>query len=887
MWYKKSAESIIKELETDIKVGLTNKEVRIRLAKYGYNTFPPKKQLPIIFKFFGQFKDILVLILLGATFISLVLGDMLDALAIFAIVILNATIGFIQEIQAEKTLESLKQKDILYATVLRDKKIEKIPFSEIVKGDILMLVEGAKIPADARIIQSFSLHIDESILTGESIPVTKNAEILRGVNFPLADRVNMVFADTKVVSGRGIAVVVATGVDTEIGKIATYLEKETFTKSPLTVDIEKVGRTLTIVIGIIAFFVFIVNFLSHTPLIESLLIAISLAVAAIPEGLPAIVTIVLSLGVKRLAQKKSIIKKLASVETLGAIHIIATDKTGTLTQNKISVTKIILRNGSEFKIEGVAYKSNGTFFNNINKVVNPLNMKDLGILLKAGVIANNATVTQTGEVIGDTTEASLIVAALRADMNLDEIKTDYPKIFEAPFTSERKMMSVIVKVDDTGDYMMFAKGAPEVMIPLCIMDKDSKDKMLSLTQNMATQGLRSLVIAQKLINSHDVKKALEEETVDENSLQFLGIVGMQDPIREEIYGALQSAKMAGIRTIMITGDHKETARAIAFEAGIINSGDQVLTENEISKLSIQALSHKIQNGVNVFARISPMGKLRIIEAIKLIPNTKVAVTGDGVNDAPALKASHIGIAMGLSGTDITREVADMVITDDNYATIIEAVKEGRIIFANLIKFIRYLISCNLSEVIVVSGGIVFGTPLPLLPIQLLWINLITDGLPALALGVDPPEFDVMKRPPRSMTEGILHKKRWIYMLIEGSVMGISVFGLYIYALYNFSYVIAQTMTFAALALSQLVHAFNNRSSRTSLFKLGLFSNKYLVGTAILSIIVQIMAIQTNFGNMIFKTIGLNTNNWTMVILVSLIPFLVVEIKKQLRFRILP
>ncbi len=887
MWYKKSAESTIKELETDIDCGLTSKEVTIRLAKYGYNQLPVKEPPPVIFKFFGQFKDILVLILLGATIISLILGDMLDALAIFAIVILNATIGFIQEIQAEKTLQSLKQKDILYATVLRDKKMEKIPFPHIVKGDILVLEEGAKIPADCRIIQSFSLLVDESILTGESIPVSKNAGNLSGDNLSLADRVNMVFKDTKVTSGRGKAIVVATGVDTEIGKIATYLEKESFTKSPLTAELEKVGRTLTIVIGIIAIFVFILNFLSHTPAIDSFLIAISLAVAAIPEGLPAIVTVVLSLGVKRLAQKKSIIRKLASVETLGAIHIIATDKTGTLTQNKINVTKIILLNGSEYKIEGEGYEAQGTYFNNLNKIINPQNMKDLEILLKAGVIANNATVSQKGEVIGDTTEASLIVAALRANMNIDEIKTDYPKIFEVPFTSERKMMSVIVKVDDTPDHMLYAKGAPEIMIPKCIMDKDSKDRMLALTRKMAAQGLRSLVIAQKLIDSHDLKKALEEDSFDENSLRFLGIVGMQDPIREEIYEALQSAKMAGIRTIMITGDHRETARAIAVEAGIINSDDQVLTENEISKLSIAALSHKIKNGINVFARISPMGKLRIIEAIKKIPNTKVAVTGDGVNDAPALKASHIGIAMGLSGTDITREVADMVIMDDNYATIIEAVKEGRIIFANLVKFIRYLISCNLSEVIVVTAGVAFGTPLPLLPIQLLWINLITDGLPALALGVDPPEFDVMKKPPRSITEGILHKKRWIYMLVEGSVMGISVFCLYLYALYNFSYEIAQTMTFAALALSQLVHAFNNRSSRTSLFRLGIFTNKYLVGTVILSIIFQILAIQTNFGNVIFKTTGLNTNNWTIVILVSLIPFLVVEIKKQLRFRILP
>ncbi|OIO13012.1 ATPase, partial [Candidatus Gottesmanbacteria bacterium CG_4_10_14_0_8_um_filter_37_24] len=887
MYHLQTIEETLKAFNTDKTRGLSQKEVSLRLKKYGSNVLPVKKKPPIFFKFINQFKDLLVIILLAATLVSLLLGETIDAIAIATIVLINATIGFIQEIQAEKTLESLKQKEILYALVQRQGEVEKIPFSDIVPGDILILEEGAKIPADGRIVESFSLRIDESILTGESLPVSKNSKpLISKENIPLADRLNMVYKETEVIAGRGKAVVTGTAQSTEIGKIALFLGEEAKTKTPLSIELEKVGRMLTIVIGIIALVIFVFNFLAKTPFIDSLLISISLAVAAIPEGLPAIVTIVLSLGVKRLALKKSVVKKLSACETLGSIKIIATDKTGTLTQNKINVVKIILSTGDTYLVKGEGYNAQGTFFSEKGKIVNPLSNHKLESLLRAGALGSDASVKGT-QVIGDTTEASLIVAAIRAKLDVNLIKETEPTVFEVPFTSERKMMSKIVQVNETSAHMLYTKGAPEVILEKCNLTDKEKDLFLNLTKKLALDGLRSLAVACKPLTKKEVEFALEKDSLSEENLEFMGIVGMQDPLRPEIIEALDKARMAGIRTIMITGDHKLTAGAIAKEAGIIKEGDKVLTEDDIHDMSIKELAREITKGANVFARISPMMKLNIVKAIKSIPNTLVAVTGDGVNDAPALKESHIGIAMGKTGTDITREVADIVITDDNYATIIDAVREGRVIFANLVKFIRYLISCNLSEVLVVASAVAIGVPNPLLPIQLLWINLITDGMPALALGVDPPEFDVMRRPPRDITNGLLHKKRWFYMVIEGGIIAASTFFLFIYALNKYSYPTAQTIAFSILTLSQLVHAFNNRSTRKSLFSLGIFSNKYLVGATVISLILQFLVVQTSFGNVVFKTSTLTFNQWALIILASLTPLWVVELKKLLRFRLIP
>lgn len=891
MFYQKSVKQVLKEFKSNFNTGLSQKEATLRLKRHGENVLPTKPPPPIILKLIAQFQNILILILLGAAALSLFLGDALDAIAIFAIVVINATIGFIQEVNAQKTLESLKQKEVRFAMLLRDGTVERVQISEIVVGDILILEEGAQVGADARLIESFSLRVDESILTGESMPTSKNPYQIHE-EVALGDQKNMLFEGTQVISGRGKAVVVKTASKTEIGKIARALEEEGNIKTPLTIELERVGGTLTIAIGIIALAVFGIEYFKKAPLIESILVAISLAVAAIPEGLPAVVTVVLSIGVKRLADKKTIVKKLPAVETLGAIRIIATDKTGTITQNKINVVQIVLSDGASYSVSGVGYEEEGVYYDSRNKIINPKTDARLESLLTIGVLANNATIhdnagSKNPQVLGDTTEASLLVAAARAQLDSAQIQKANPRIFEVPFSSERKMMSVVVCVNDTGDHFLYTKGAPEIILSRCTLPQEKKAGILSLTKSLAKKGLRSLAFAKKKLDKNEVKETLEQNTLTEEELEFVGLMGMQDPLRPEVKEAFAKATLAGIKTIMITGDHKETACAIAKEAGILKENNLVFTEDDVVRSTREEIAQKIKEGATVFARISPLGKLKIIDAIKLLPHTHVATTGDGVNDAPALKASHIGIAMGQTGTDITREVADMVITDDNYATIIDAIREGRIIFANLVKFIRYLISCNLSEVIVVAGGVLLGVPVPLLPIQILWINLITDGFPALALGVDPPEFDVMKRPPRNVSEGILHKRRWVYMIIEGTIMGGATLGLFVYILTTQNFAHAQTMAFATLAFSQLTHAFNNRSTKSSLFTIGIFSNTFLIIAVLFSVILQVAITQTDWGNRIFKTTFLGLDDWFLVFCVSLVPFFVVELKKQLRFRYLP
>lgn len=885
MFYQQSSEHILKELKTDPSSGLTHEEAKSRLTKYGENILPEKKRPPFFLKFLSQFTNFLTLILIISAVVSFVVGDALDGLVILTIVALNAIIGFVQEVNAEKNLQSLKSQDIQETLVLREKEVQKIPSREVVPGDIIILEEGEKITADSRVIEAFSLQIDESILTGESLPASKNPKEIEET-VPLGDQKNMVFKDTTVISGRGKAIIVATGNHTEIGKIALFLQKEEDTRTPLTIELEGIGRVLTIVIGAIAGVIFILNIAGKVPVVESLLLSISLAVAAIPEGLPAIITIVLSLGVKRMAQKRTIVKNLPSVETLGGVRIIATDKTGTITQNKIRVTELYA-DWQSFRVQNDDTRMEATIFADMNTIVDPSKYKDLEKIVHVGLLVNNASFTHEHTVIGDTTDAALLYLAKEIHAPVDDIRGSFKRIFEVPFTSERKMMSVVVNVDNTSDHLLLVKGAPEVILPRTLLSEKDKQKILEKNEEMARQGLRTLALAERKIPSKEVKKTLEEEEIQEDHLTFLGLVGMQDPLRPEVRESIERAKDAGIRTIMITGDHKETARSIAVEAGITTAQGNVLTENEVTTMTDEELRESILAGTSVFARISPMGKLRLVQILKTLANTHVAVTGDGVNDAPALKAAHIGVAMGKSGTDLTREIADMVITDDNYATIIDAIREGRVIFANLVKFTRYLISCNISEVLLVTLAVVFATPIPLLPLQILWINLITDGLPALALGMDPPEYDVMTKPPRDLSLGILHKKRWMYMVSEGFLMGGMVFALFLYSLSQLPIVLSQTMAFTLIGFLQLIHAFNNRSSRTSVLKLGIFTNKILVLAVFLSVLLQVLVVQTDFGNRIFKTGPLSLSQWLLIGEVSILFFFLIELKKLLRFKILP
>ncbi|MBI4067121.1 cation-translocating P-type ATPase [Candidatus Gottesmanbacteria bacterium] len=895
MYYQKSIAEILKELQTHPNTGLTFPEAEKRLKKYGPNILPSKKPPSLIWKFLSQFKSFLVILLLAATALSAFLGDFLDAIAIFAIVILNAAVGTLQELKAERTLSQLEQLDLPESLVLRDGHLEKVPTDQIVLGDIIILEEGVKIPADGRIIENFSLSIDESILTGESQTTNKITGELTTDNIPLGDQKNMIFKDTQVVSGRGKAVVVATGSSTEIGKIALSLEEAPDELSPLSEELDRVGKMLTGAVIAIAIVIFIITSIRGVKLIDRILIAVALSVAAIPEGLPAIATITLALGVERLAKKKTVTKKLTAVETLGAVKIIATDKTGTITENKMNVTDIVTADGKHFQIEAEGYKTKGTFFSDQKPII-PQEFKQIYELLECAILANNAFVklqqvqldTEQGrsvkkkddtfEIVGDTTEAALLIAGERAGLPTDKIKSQNSRIFEMPFSADRKMMSVVVKIDDTDDVFIFVKGAPEIVMNQTTLSSLEKTKFARIVNNLASKGLRTLALGRRKLSKKEVKDVLENNHLPEDNLEFLGIMGARDTLRLDIKDALLRAKSAGIKTIMITGDHISTAISIGLESGIIEKGNQAIAEKDFEDLSRIQIAHLIKTDkYRIFARVSPLGKLKLIESIKLLPATRVAVTGDGVNDAPALKVAHVGLAMG-SGTDIAREVSDMVITDDNYSTIIEAIKEGRIIFANLIKFIRYLISCNLAEIVVVTLAVIFGTPLPLIPIQLLWINLITDGLPALALGNDPPEYDVMLKPPRAGNT-LLHKRRWTFMFTEGLVMGISVFMLYLFSLLRYDLLTAQTIAFTTLCITQLIHALSNRSTRTSLFILGFFSNKHLIYAIIFSFFLQVLVIYTNFGQIIFKTVTLNFYHWIAIMLVSFIPFFFVELKK--------
>lgn len=887
-WYSLEKEDISGKLNTDLENGLSSKTAKEQLNSFGYNELIGKEGITVWQMLLSQFKDFLVLILIGASLVSAVIGEMADAVVIILIVVLNAALGVIQESKANKALEALKKMAAPEAKVIRDGKIIEVPARELVPGDLVLLEAGNYVPADLRLVESVNLKIEEASLTGESVPAEKNAKIVFNNEVPLGDRNNSAFMSTVVTYGRGKGIVVGTGMNTEIGLIAEMLESYEEEGTPLQKKLDELGKVLGIASLAICGIVFILGIIRGVPILEMFMTAVSLAVAAIPEGLPAIVTIVLALGMQRMVKRHSIIKKLHAVETLGSTTVICSDKTGTLTQNEMTAKKVFV-NGKIYSISGEGYKPQGDFIIDDTQC-DPLSDADLKMLLTIGMLCNDAKLEASGadtektwRIIGDPTEGCLVVGAAKAGLCLEELSKTMPRLQEIPFDSERKRMTTFHPHEQ--GYIAYIKGAPDVMLNLSnkilkngkaldITDEDRKH-ILEINHDMASQALRVLAFAFKL--QDEIPKDLNPDEV-ERDMTFVGLIGMIDPARPEAKEAISICRDAGIRPVMITGDYKDTAEAIARELGMIDEGSKALTGAELDSMSDEQLI-SVANDVSVYARVSPIHKLRIVDAIKQNGHI-VAMTGDGVNDAPALKKADIGIAMGITGTDVAKETAEMILTDDNFASIVAAVEEGRVIYSNIRKFIFFLLSCNIAEILIIFTAMAIGLPVPLKPIQLLWLNLLTDAFPALALGMEAREPNIMKRAPRNPNEPIMDKRMKLQIAIQSVFMTVAVLGVFIFSLNTTSNLeVARTYAFVTLIFSELLRAYTSRSETFSVFRIGFFSNKFMVGGTFISFFLLLVALYVPALREIFDTVKLSFYDWDIIVFFGIIPFIAAEVSK--------
>jgi Ca2+-transporting ATPase len=896
--YQEEIDTVLASLGTNARLGLTTDEAIARLARYGKNELATEKPVPRWRKFLEQFQDMLVILLLIATLISTALWLYerestlpYEALAIFAVVLLNAVLGYIQESRAEQAVAALRQMSAAHATVIRDGSRQTVPAADLVPGDIILIEEGDTIPADARLIESIALQTAEAALTGESLPVSKDTLSIRE-EAVLGERHNMIFSGTAATYGRGRAVVVETGMQSQMGRIADLLSDTPTEATPLQKELDRVGRVLGAVVIVIALvmiatIIIVQDVRSFSTLFDVLILGVALAVAAVPEGLPAVVTAVLSIGVQRMAKRNAIVRHLAAVETLGSTNVIASDKTGTLTKNEMTVRAVVTTSG-RVNIGGTGYIPEGEVTRDGAGGIDGALRFEFIRALAAADRANNAVLQERNArwtVQGDPTEGALIVAARKAGLENEALDARYLRVAEVPFSSERKLMSTI-NTDAKHQECLLAltKGAPDVLLARCSLElvgtqtttltMQRRGEILKANEDLAGEALRTLGVAFRFIpkntfNRDEVGEGIEQELV------FIGLIGMIDPPREEAKDAVKRAKGAGIRTIMITGDHPKTAAVIAAELGIVNDG-RVVVGAELEKMSDDMLRRIVQD-VSVYARVNPEHKLRIVKALQR-EGTTVAMTGDGVNDAPALKTADIGVAMGITGTDVSKEAGDMVLTDDNFASIVAAVEEGRAIFSNIRKFLRYLLSSNIGEVMTMFFGVVFGNAiglrtetgvavaLPVLATQMLWINLVTDGAPAFALGVDPPDAGVMTKEPRPRGEGVTTRSMWVGIVLTGTIMAAgtllivdaSLPGGLIEGFGNMRY--AQTMAFTTLVFFSLFTVFNARSDEQSAFS-GMFSNRWLWGAILLAVVLQVAVIYLPFLQQAFSTVSLTLGDW--------------------------
>lgn len=853
MWHMLRTEEVVRKLQTSTKDGLADEDVISRKEKYGANKLQEKKKESIVIKFIKQFNDFMIIILIIASIISAVTSyiqgenDYIDSIIIIAIVVLNAIMGLVQEARAEKSIESLKKLTPQIAKTIRDGKLQEINAEELVPGDIIELEAGNYVPADCRIIEGYNLKIEESSLTGETEPVEKSEAQILEEKIPLGDMKNMGFMASIVVSGHGKAIVTDTGMNTKIGKIANMINEEEAPETPIQKKLSEVGKTLGIVCLVICAIIYVIGILKKIEPIEMFMTSVGLAVAAIPEGLPAIVTIMLSIGVTKMARKNSIIRKLPAVETLGCSNVICSDKTGTLTQNKMTVVKTI--------------------------------SDDEELLLKLGCMCTDCEIKDEKEAIGEPTEVAIVNNALTKGINKKELYNEMKRISEIPFDSNRKLMTTVHKLEN--GFRSITKGAPDVMINKCDrIYKNGKVERLSEAERRNIQNQNTELANNALrviaVGYRDFEFMKKDATNLEDNLIFVGLIGMIDPPREGVKEAVKTCKKAGIKTVMITGDHIATAKAIAKELGILEMGDQAITGAELDNISDNELTRNISS-YSVFARVTPEHKVRIVKAWQKT-GAVVAMTGDGVNDSPALKNADIGIAMGKGGTDVAKNASDMVLMDDNFVTIVEAIRQGRNIFDNIKKAIHFLIATNIGEITTIFIGLVLGLQSPLLAIQLLWINLVTDSLPAIALGLEKEEKGIMERKPRNSKKSIFADGLWSKIITEGIMLG--VLDLFIFSLGNHLYGIdvARTMAFVALGLLELIHSFNIKSEGSILEK-GALNNKFLIGSFILGTLLQVIVVIIPYFANIFSLVTLNQTQWIYTIIISLLPLPIIEMQK--------
>lgn len=851
------------KLRTDTDTGLTIKDASERLSRFGKNTLDCGKRAGFIKKFFSQFSDFMVLILLVAAAVSFITafvwgGDITDPIMILLIVAINAVVGTVQECRADSAAEALRKLSSPHAKVIREGRLMNISSEEVVPGDIIRIERGDLVCADARIIRSTALSVEEAALTGESVPSEKRHDIILPKDTSPADMENMVFSSTIVTSGHADAIVTETGMNTRVGKIAALINQEKSPPTPLQKSLSKTGKVLGIAALLICAFIFLLGIIEGTPPLEMFMLSVSLAVAAIPEGLPAVVTIVLALGVRKMANRRAIVRRLSAVETLGSTTVICSDKTGTLTQNKMTVTGLFCLRGSVS-----AHSTEGKN------------------LLSLGALCCNSTLSKKADgfsASGSPTENAILIAAANSGYDPDTIKKQLSRIKEIPFDSKRKRMATIHSLS-TGGYRIIVKGAPDILLTLCssvqdtsgmkILGRSEKSAVLSSNDSMAQKAMRVIAVAFK-----DTASLPADDTELEKGLCFVGLIGMTDPLRPQARSSVSRCKKAGIRPVMITGDHISTAKAAASEAGIFSKNDKAMTGSELDKLSQDRLEKEVRT-CSVFARVSPEHKVRIVKAFQANGNV-VAMTGDGVNDAPALKCADIGCAMGISGTDAAKSASDMILTDDDFSTIVEAVGQGRGIFDNIKKTVHFLLSCNIGEILTILCGYLLRLPSPLLAIQLLWVNLVTDSLPALALGAEPAEDDIMERPPSKAENGIFSRSLTIRMILEGCLIGALAFLAFTIGRVFFDAsgdpVFGRTMCFAVLSMSQLVHSFNLRSRHISQ-KGGLLRHPKLAGAFLIGAVMQISVIAIPFFNPIFHTACLSAIQWTIVLLLSVCPII--------------